>query len=42
MLHLLKEKSKIGIAHKDRKKYDAFMPLKRLKLDDAGKSSSVG
>ena len=28
---LLKEKSKVGIAHKERKKYDALMPEKRLK-----------
>ena len=32
MLHLLKQKSKIGIAHKGRKKYEALMPVKRLKI----------
>ena len=31
MLHLLKQKSKVGIAHKGRRKYDALMPVKRLK-----------
>ena len=31
MLHLLKEKTKIAVAHKDRKKYEALMPVKRIK-----------
>ena len=31
MLMLLKEKSRVGIAHKERKKYDALMPEKRFK-----------
>ena len=31
MLHLLKQKSKVGIAHKERRKYEALLPVKRLK-----------
>lgn len=31
MLALLKEKSKVGIANKSRKKYEAFKPEKKLK-----------
>ena len=31
MLHLLKEKTKIAVAHKERKKYEALMPVKRIK-----------
>lgn len=31
---LLKKKSKIGISHKSRKKYDALMPEKRLKANE--------
>ena len=32
MIHLLKQKSKIGLAHRERKKYEALMPVKRLKI----------
>ena len=34
MLALLKEKSKVGIANKSRKKYEAFKPQKKLKQPD--------
>ena len=34
MMHLLKERSKIGIAQKERKKHEAFMPGKRLKVQE--------
>jgi hypothetical protein len=34
MLHLLKEKSKIGVAHKERKKYEALLPIKRMKVSE--------
>jgi hypothetical protein len=29
MLHLLKEKTKIAVAHKERKKYKALMPVEK-------------
>ena len=32
MIHLLKSWSKIGVAHRERKKYEALMPVKRLKI----------
>ena len=35
MLHLLKEKTKIAVAHKERKKYEAMMPVKKIKATDA-------
>ena len=35
MLHLLKEKTKIAVAHKERKKYEALMPVKKIKATDA-------
>ena len=34
MLNLLKEKSKVGIANKSRKKHVALSPLKRLKKEE--------
>ena len=33
MLLLLKEKNKIGIAHKNRKSYEPLMPSKKMKMD---------
>ena len=33
MLHLLKEKSKVGIASKQRKRFDALMPVPKLKTN---------
>ena len=42
MLHLLKEKSKVGIAHKERKKFDPFMPEKRIKLNESFGSARSG
>jgi hypothetical protein len=35
MLLLLKEKNKIGIAHKNRKSYEPLMPNKKLKTEPA-------
>ena len=31
MLNLMKERSKVGIAHKSRKKHQALLPAKRMK-----------
>ena len=41
MLMLLKEKNKVGIAHKTRKKYQALMPAKRIKKEERTKKKTV-
>ena len=34
MLHFLKEETKIAVAHKERKKYEALMPIKKIKATE--------
>ena len=39
MLMLLKEKNKVGVSQKSRKKYEAYTPDKKLKVEEKIKSS---